>query len=60
MEQKSELIFGATGNIGGATAREMIRRGWRVRAATRDPHSEKTQMERDLEKLKVMLENGDG
>ena len=60
MEQKSVLIFGATGNIGGATAREMIRRGWRVRAVTRNPHSEKAQMERDLEQLKVMLENRDG
>jgi len=34
------LIFGATGNIGGATARELLRRGWKVRAVTRNPGGE--------------------
>jgi uncharacterized protein YbjT (DUF2867 family) len=30
------LIFGATGNVGGATARQLLERGWQVRAVTRD------------------------
>lgn len=40
-ETKQVLIFGATGNTGGAATRELLRRGWRVRAATRDSQSEK-------------------
>ncbi len=59
MAQKSVLIFGATGDISGATAREMMMRGWQVRAVTRNPHSEQAQMERDLEQLKSMVENRD-
>lgn len=43
MEKKCVLIFGATGNIGGAAARELINRGWQVRAVTRNPQSEKAQ-----------------
>jgi len=35
------LVFGATGNIGGAVARELLKRGWSVRAVTRNPSSEK-------------------
>lgn len=37
------LVFGATGNMGGAVARELLRRGWQVRAVTRNPQSEKAQ-----------------
>ncbi|MCC9077838.1 NmrA/HSCARG family protein [Litorilinea aerophila] len=40
---KGVLVFGATGNMGGAAARELLKRGWRVRAVTRDPQSEKAQ-----------------
>lgn len=40
-DEKQVLIFGATGNIGGAAARRMLKRGWRVRAVTRKPSSEK-------------------
>jgi uncharacterized protein YbjT (DUF2867 family) len=40
MNNKQVLIFGATGNIGGAAARELLRRGWDVRAVTRNPKSE--------------------
>lgn len=36
---KRVLILGATGNIGGAAARELLRRGWQVRAVTRSPQS---------------------
>ena len=43
MENKQALIFGATGNIGGAAARELLTRGWQVRAVTRNPQSEKAQ-----------------
>jgi len=35
------VVFGATGNMGGAAARELLKRGWGVRAITRDPNSEK-------------------
>jgi uncharacterized protein YbjT (DUF2867 family) len=38
---KQVLIFGATGNIGGAATRELLMRGWHVRAVTRDPNSDK-------------------
>jgi uncharacterized protein YbjT (DUF2867 family) len=38
---KKVLIFGATGNIGGATALEMLQRGWQVRAVSRSPQGEK-------------------
>jgi uncharacterized protein YbjT (DUF2867 family) len=38
---KRTLVFGATGNIGGAVARELLKRGWSVRAVTRNPSSEK-------------------
>lgn len=37
------LIFGATGNVGGATARELLERGWTVRAVTRNPDGKKAQ-----------------
>lgn len=40
---KEVLVFGATGNMGGAATRELLGRGWRVRAVTRDPESEKAQ-----------------
>ena len=44
IKQKNVLIFGATGNIGGATTRELLKRNWRVRAVTRNPSSEKAQV----------------
>src|SRR6266536_1274431 len=37
------LVLGATGNQGGAVARELLHRGWPVRALTRDPRSAKSQ-----------------
>ena len=43
MDNKSVLIFGSTGNIGGAASRQLLNRGWQVRAATRNPESEKAQ-----------------
>src|SRR5690554_1941552 len=33
------LVTGATGRQAGATARELLARGWRVRALARDPSS---------------------
>jgi uncharacterized protein YbjT (DUF2867 family) len=45
---KEVLIFGATGNIGGATLKEMLKRGWKVRAVTRNPESEKALALMDL------------
>jgi uncharacterized protein YbjT (DUF2867 family) len=43
MENKNVLVFGATGNIGGAATRELLKRGWQVRAVSRTPDSEKAQ-----------------
>ncbi len=40
-DTKQVLIFGATGNMGGAATRELLKRGWNVRAVTRKPGSEK-------------------
>ncbi|MFI0464814.1 NmrA/HSCARG family protein [Saccharopolyspora sp. 5N102] len=34
---RTALVTGATGNQGGATARHLLVRGWRVRALVRDP-----------------------
>jgi len=36
---KTALVIGATGGIGGATARALLARGWQVRALNRDPAS---------------------
>ncbi len=36
-EQKTALVLGATGGVGGAMARALSARGWRVRALNRDP-----------------------
>jgi len=54
--EKHALIFGATGNIGGAAARELLKRGWAVRAVTRSPESEKTLA---LSKLGAEIVQGD-
>jgi nucleoside-diphosphate-sugar epimerase len=36
-EQKTALVLGATGGVGGEMARALMRRGWRVCALHRDP-----------------------
>src|SRR5581483_4215320 len=41
------LVIGATGGIGSETARALLRRGWRVRALTRDT----TRAERNFARL---------
>jgi len=43
-DDKYVVILGATGNMGGASTRALLQRGWRVRAVTRDPVSEKAQV----------------
>ncbi|MFN2235783.1 MAG: NmrA/HSCARG family protein [Anaerolineales bacterium] len=48
MQNKSVLIFGATGNIGGAATRELLKRNWQVRAVTRTPNSEKAHILAEL------------
>jgi uncharacterized protein YbjT (DUF2867 family) len=42
-DMKQVLVFGATGNLGGATARQLLQRGWQVRVVTRDPSSPRAQ-----------------
>lgn len=44
IENKNVLVFGATGNVGGAAARALLKRGWKVRAVTRFPESAKAQV----------------
>jgi uncharacterized protein YbjT (DUF2867 family) len=53
---KKVLIFGATGNIGGAATRELLKRGWQVRGVTRNPASERAQV---LKQLGVEVMQGD-
>lgn len=45
---KTILVFGATGRMGGAAARHLVRDGWTVRAVTRSPQSEAAQALRSL------------
>ena len=41
--RKTVLVLGATGRQGGATARHLLSKGWRVRALVRDPNKSATQ-----------------
>ncbi len=50
------LVLGATGQQGGATARELVRRGRSTAALVRDPESPKAQ---ELAALGVRLVRGD-
>lgn len=43
LAERLTLVTGATGNQGGAVARELLKRGFRVRALTRDPQKPKAQ-----------------
>jgi uncharacterized protein YbjT (DUF2867 family) len=53
---KTILVFGATGQQGGAVARHLRARGWHVRALVRDPHQASAQA---LEDQGVELVQGD-
>jgi len=55
-DEKSVLVTGATGHQGGAVARELLARRYRVRAMTRKPDSEKA---RELADLKAEIVYGD-
>jgi uncharacterized protein YbjT (DUF2867 family) len=41
MENNKVVIFGSTGNMGGAAAQQLLKRGWQVRAVTRNLESKK-------------------
>jgi uncharacterized protein YbjT (DUF2867 family) len=53
---KTVLITGATGQQGGAIARELLKAGWKVRAMTRKPDSDKA---KELAKLGAEIVTGD-
>ncbi|MFD8463532.1 NmrA/HSCARG family protein [Streptomyces cyaneofuscatus] len=55
-DQKIILVLGGTGNQGGATARELLSRGWSVRALVRDPDEPEAQA---LKELGAVLVRGD-
>ncbi len=55
-EQRTVLVSGATGQQGGAVARELLTRGYSVRALTRKPDSEKA---RELAALGATIVRGD-
>ena len=55
-ESKTVLVSGATGHQGGAVARELLARGYRVRAMTRKPENDAA---RNLGKLGAELVRGD-
>ncbi|MEK3725195.1 NmrA/HSCARG family protein [Paenibacillus sp. FSL H8-0034] len=56
MKEKMILVVGATGQQGGAVARQLLADGWKVRAFTRDSTGEKARL---LEELGAELVNGD-
>jgi len=56
VKPKLVLVTGATGRQGGATARELLARGWGVRALVRDPNSAAAQR---LAKAGAELAQGD-
>jgi uncharacterized protein YbjT (DUF2867 family) len=55
-DPKRVLVTGATGHQGGAVARELLARGYRVHAMTRKPEGEKAQ---ELVRLGAKIEQGD-
>lgn len=55
-DEKTVLVFGATGQQGGAVARALGSAGWHVRALVRDPAGEKAKA---LEATGVALHKGD-
>lgn len=55
-QDKLVLITGATGQQGGATARELLAKGWKIRAMTRHPEGEKAAA---LKKLGAEVVAGD-
>lgn len=55
-DEKSVLVTGATGRQGGAVARELLARRYRVRAMTRKPDSRRAQ---ELADLKAEIVRGD-
>ncbi len=55
-QDKLVLITGATGQQGGGTARELIAKGWKIRAMTRHPEGEKAAA---LKKLGAEVVAGD-
>ena len=55
-ESKTVLVSGATGQQGGAVARELLKKGYTVKAMTRNPESEKA---KELVKLGAQVVKGD-
>jgi uncharacterized protein YbjT (DUF2867 family) len=57
MESKIITVFGATGAQGGSVVRSLANAGFQVRAATRDPDSEKAKGLGNLENVSVVAAN---
>ncbi len=48
-KNRTALVLGATGGIGGETAAALVRHGWKIRALTRSPESEAAKRQPDWE-----------
>ncbi|MET0403583.1 MAG: NmrA/HSCARG family protein [Cystobacter sp.] len=56
-EARTILVLGATGQQGGATARALVRDGWRVRALVRDPASPRARALEGVERVRGDMED---
>jgi nucleoside-diphosphate-sugar epimerase len=52
---RTALVLGATGGVGGEVARALLRSGWRVRALHRRPHHESIGKDPDLGRIEWLV-----
>lgn len=57
--EKTVLVFGVTGRQGGATAKHLLKSGWKVRGITRNPDKEKAKQAKasGVEMIKANLDD---
>lgn len=58
-QNKTVVVFGATGRQGGAVARHLLSEGWRVRGVSRNPASPRSQALREMGIEMVQADMGD-